>query len=128
MIDLPAIRARLEKASPGPWYFDCEWRGESFPNLYRLDCSILDYGMDGEEGIYIRRKEDVDFLNSVRQDIPALLDEVERLTKENEALRRRDGVILVAPGIYADPENLKTLRGCTCDSDSKLPCPHWGRK
>lgn len=61
MLNIEEIRARLEKASPGPW------RSGEMPILQDHDCCSVE------------RLEDVEFVSHARQDIPALLDEVERL-------------------------------------------------
>lgn len=48
--------------TPGPWRFDIEEKGASWPGRYRLDCDVLGYGMDGEEGIYLDNPADARLL------------------------------------------------------------------
>jgi beta-galactosidase GanA len=71
--ELQAIRARAEAATSGPWervgydndpYLSCTWRIAG-PTYYNLAVNA--------------NKADAEFIAAARQDIPRLLDEVERL-------------------------------------------------
>ena len=66
---LEEIRARCEAATPGPWVAEVK-------TLYGVSVS-----MPTENRYYDIRtnKHDADFIAHARQDIPDLLDEVERL-------------------------------------------------
>lgn len=73
---LSAIKERAAKAMPGPWY-----RGESYEQMYpgyyvasEANGLIV---LAEEEGIL--RDEDVQFIAHAREDVPALVAEVERL-------------------------------------------------
>lgn len=79
--ELAAIRERAEAATPGPW---TERRNDDEDNdfLYSID------GADGQPivkadcGVYPPDKEDATFIAAARSDVPALLDEVERLERD----------------------------------------------
>lgn len=80
--DLQAIRERCEAATPGPW-FGC---GDHID-----DCSGKPFAQ--AVGRFADRSHDTfcqnnEFIAHARQDIPALLAEVERLQTENLGLRR----------------------------------------
>jgi hypothetical protein len=73
-LDLAAIRARCDAATPGSWEYeeeDGEWE--------------INNGTTGE--IIPIKRNDAIFIAHARQDIPALLDEIDRLTRERNALR-----------------------------------------
>lgn len=83
MIDREAIRARVEKATPGPW------RSEPTSNDYAIlfpDGSgvalVWDWSENGEKTP--EAVANADFIAHARTDIPALLAEVDRL---REALK-----------------------------------------
>ncbi len=77
---LEAIKARAEKATPGPWYYDEEgcrayiWQSGSL-----LD-SVCHLQVSNRPGW----RKDAAFIAHARTDLPALVEEVERL---REALR-----------------------------------------
>ena len=98
-IDLDAIRARAWFATPGPWEVvrlcpDCGieqnskchcagkgdfgvWRADNGPNWNLVASPMIDdHGKSEQEAL------DADFIAHARQDIPALLTEVQRLRKE----------------------------------------------
>lgn len=68
-LDLEAIKARAEAATPGPW----ERRITTFTScgVQGPEMAIYDEGGHGEE--------DAEFIAHARTDIPALVAEVERL-------------------------------------------------
>lgn len=79
---LAEIRARCEAATAGPWWHD--WNMGGSPNevwvsgdSWGLICTT-DGGVGDED-------KDAEFIAHAREDIPALLAEVERLRGENEA-------------------------------------------
>lgn len=72
---LNAIKERVAKAMPGPWY-----RGEGYeqmcPGYYVASEANGLIVLAEEEGIL--RDEDVQFIAHAREDVPALIAEVER--------------------------------------------------
>lgn len=70
-LDLPAIRARAEAATPGPWVSDGSVWGD-------ISCRTGTLFHDIED------PADAEFVAMARTDIPALLAEVERLTRNLE--------------------------------------------
>lgn len=70
--DLKAIRNRCNLATPGPWKSYVERREEMIGS---------DFIMTGNEDIYLTgaTAADQDFIAHARQDIPLLLNEIERL-------------------------------------------------
>ncbi len=93
-LDLDAIKKRVAAATPGPWeaYLD--------PEVERYDPTVCANGhvvcrLNDETDW-----EDVQFIAHARDDIPALCDEVERLTHEltNE---RDEAMALLRRLVYA---------------------------
>lgn len=78
---IEAIRERAEKATEGPWNWDGDFtytkRGMLEPLIWESEYK----GIGVEE-------TDADFIAHSREDIPALLAEVERLQKQNEEYER----------------------------------------
>ncbi len=76
--ELTAIRNRAENASDGPWKAYVEGRD--------MDCGSSFIRTQGEDIELIGASvADIDFIANARQDIPMLLDEIERLrSKLNE--------------------------------------------
>jgi len=54
----------MGKHTPGPWKFDIEPRGNGWPGLFQVTTNILEYGLDGEEGIYIDNPADARLLSA----------------------------------------------------------------
>ncbi|HLZ25432.1 MAG TPA: hypothetical protein VKQ30_25195 [Ktedonobacterales bacterium] len=110
---LNEIRERAAKATPGPW--SC-WNGWQYDR--ETDTMAMQgIGPDGGYGkalatrdghdIYATRA-DAEFVACSREDIPALLAEVERLRTENEALMLAGrGTAQMATGAY---ERLQRLQ------------------
>lgn len=81
MIDLKAIKARADKASPGPWFI-----------FGRKGTEVLDGHPDYDSSEYIvpsndmhpekMRPENAEFICHAREDIPALIARVEELEKQ----------------------------------------------
>ena len=72
--ELVQIKRRCLEATPGPWTSRIEGREEM---------SGSDFIMTGEEDIYLSgaTKADQDFIAHARQDIPRLIEEIERLSR-----------------------------------------------
>lgn len=76
-LDLDAIHARCEKATPGPWFCEPEHQRDTRP--------ADTYDVLGPEGYLAANQEhpDADFIAHARTDVPALLDEIKRLRELN---------------------------------------------
>jgi len=80
---LATIREREEKASKGPWKKELGFCGaERIPFLVRPGFDGVQFGRRPNDD------NDMEFAAHARQDVPDLLDEVERLTRENERLQK----------------------------------------
>jgi hypothetical protein len=80
VIDVDAIRQRAENATPGPWRWSDKAdaliaEGESFETIFNLRL------------VTPTSRADAEFIAHAREDIPALLAEVTRLSEENQRLR-----------------------------------------
>ena len=76
---LDEIRSRCDAATPGPWVINAHMAGVGTGSGICI-CSNID-------------KQNAKFIANARQDIPALLDEVERLTAErNSAIKRAEAL------------------------------------
>jgi hypothetical protein len=74
--ELKAIRERADKATPGPWIDFIDTDGYLSVRDY-TNIAICDFGdLEGTEGW---DHDDAEFVAHARQDIPALVKEVERL-------------------------------------------------
>ena len=74
--ELEAVRARAEAATAGPW----EWHWDAILGQWNLAPGVLlADGTDGTPGGDKIDVENATFIAHARTDIPALLDEVERL-------------------------------------------------
>ena len=89
-IDLDAIKARAEAATPGPWNADVAQRGDCVvwgPNgRFVLNAQAEPHWVEFPEGWPTKRsvafdadRRDVEFIAHAREDVPALVAEVERL-------------------------------------------------
>lgn len=145
--ELAAIRERCEAATPGPWVYDAgdEWQpkfgpfddtGAGIVSEDRMREIVIGGHQDeqgGAVGVILNR--DAEFIAAARSDVPALLDEVERLRMdlglfrsenddlrvENERLRKvcQQLFALFPPG---SPD--AKARGCICqslDREQNLP-------
>lgn len=78
------IRGRENAATPGPWRDECvigrRKEIETFHTIRDKDGAIVDV-------LPISAYHDAAFIAHAREDIPALLDEVERLRAENEKFK-----------------------------------------
>lgn len=75
---LAEIKAREQAATKGPWFYSLN--GYIIPNDGGEPVAFV--GGSGDQAIL-----DCKFISRARTDIPALIAEVERLTKENQGLR-----------------------------------------
>lgn len=93
-LDLDAIEARANAATPGPWN---AWdRGVGFH--IALGDERDDWGRPEDllpEGLRtdIGRRADAEFIAAARTDVPALVAEVRRLRAELDELRRHLGAV-----------------------------------
>lgn len=84
-IDLAAIRKRAEDATDGPWKVTNENEGTEYLPFWVIG------GDDAEEGewfaeLHVGNKADATFIANARQDVPALIAEVERLRTQQARL------------------------------------------
>lgn len=80
-IDLAAIRARCEAATPGPWHFDPNSMHNFIIENDEYEAVVsIDPGMEDDFDDSIDISEgDGNFIVAARTDIPLLLAEIERL-------------------------------------------------
>ena len=109
---LDAIRARVEAATPGPWHVE----GESYDECWDTDCEPLPmpWGLAGPTGKSLWSSgageyahpdmATAEFIASAREDVPALLAEVERL---NEEVRRLGKFLDVCEVVHIHNVKLK---------------------
>jgi len=79
--DLAAIRERCDAATQGPWQMNEEDQ-TVVETCTGKEFIVADFSMDGWDETLL----DAAFIAHARTDIPALLDEIARLTKERDAL------------------------------------------
>jgi hypothetical protein len=94
-LDLDAIKARADAATPGPWAWDN--RGDKCDDIQLgVACDAKENPLTGyfddDDAIYVEqvaeslsRAADADFIAHARTDVPALCDAVERLTADLSA-------------------------------------------
>jgi hypothetical protein len=85
MTDINAIKARAKAATPGPW----DWHKNAHPN-----CNGTQWGwVSGPDGNVcfsgVQAGKDAIFIAHAREDIPALITEVERLNLDLKAANKR---------------------------------------
>ena len=109
--DLEAIKARAAAATEGPWEWDDPTIGQhwSRPEPWatvvddEVNCGGYCYGGSSSP---IKSDADGQFIAHAREDIPALVAEVERLREEREELQRRlDAVEALARSGIGKPYN-----------------------
>lgn len=110
-LDLEAIKARAAAATEGPWEWDDptigqHWsRPKPWTEVVNADVACGGYCYGGSSSPI---KSDVDgqFIAHAREDIPALVDEVERLREEMDGMVSRDwrGLMAILEDIY--PEDI----------------------
>lgn len=75
-LDLDAIKVRCEAATPGPWFVD---RGGEFDDPYYSIPAVC-RDKYGDNSLMVGSdKATAEFIAHARTDVPALVDEVERL-------------------------------------------------
>jgi hypothetical protein len=77
--ELETIRARCHEATPGPWKSFVEGRDHTSGNSFIMTGTRGARGNDIE--LFGATVADQDFIARARQDIPRLIDEIERLRK-----------------------------------------------
>ncbi len=80
--ELAQIEERAAKATPGPWEMEIDWRYEYY-STFSWACGPETTAQDDDEN---QASSDADFIAHAREDIPALIAEVRRLTAENARL------------------------------------------
>jgi hypothetical protein len=91
---LKAWREATEGVTPGPWRVFGR-RSDKLLCIYsrKVDDVVHWAGFDATSGPWTKRRRDAAFIALSRQALPALLDEVEALRAERDALRERlDGL------------------------------------
>lgn len=107
MLDLDAIKARCEAATPGPW----EWHSNGLRSG-DFDCIWGTVDNTGETYVGVHEDDSV-FIAHAIDDIPALVAEVERLRGEVERLS-------VFEEVEITEEDLKKLRDADARDASTL--------
>lgn len=99
-LDLDAIKARVEAATPGPWKADGgevsqHWsRPEPWQEVVSTEVSCMSYCYGGTAR-GVERDADAEFIAHARTDVPALVAEVERL-------RAREGRVRALAARYGE--------------------------
>jgi hypothetical protein len=108
--ELEAIRERAEKATPGPWTTEQSYDGDPDTPVLVGDgeylCASPD---DGVRGGHLF--EDADFIAHAREDVPALVAEIELL---RATLRDRDDELRIRDQEDAESEDMEQ-RAITAD-------------
>lgn len=94
-LDLAAIKARAEMATAGPWTPESRpWTGPDFPGEHHVVTSTENprYPVVALTGLWLgelnyQSSADKRFIAAAREDVPALLAEVERLAGECDGFR-----------------------------------------
>jgi hypothetical protein len=81
-LDLDAIEARANAATPGPWWADADKGGEV--SLWQVDPSDVDMAY------FPAADADNEFIATARTDVPALVAEVRRQQEHAANARRRE--------------------------------------
>lgn len=105
---LRQIRERAEKATPGPWTND--------------GCDISD--PIGRRICFIRDDDDADFMAHTREDIPALLAEVERL-RERLADMARDTIVSFELEVLSPNNTIEKAKQILRDLGREDEIPDW---
>ncbi len=99
-LELTAIKQRVEAATPGPW--PLVKKGNSVPSLaIEGICGVMSYS----------RPANAEFIAHAREDVPALLAEVERLQTRNRTLNH---ALKQVDELIHDGATVAELRRC-CD-------------
>jgi len=108
---LDAIRERCEAASMGPWIAEEPWKRPGVYTVKQKDIYIdwICYMQISNQPNYTN---DANFIAHAREDIPALLDEIDRLNRELDAAVE---VISCGTCRYNDDKNDEYCHGCHGD-------------
>ena len=111
--ELDAIRARADAATPGPWRYVRDTDGYRDAGFFVEPAGDIDFdwddyivaacdtrtiveeegidwearGLPGNPGFGVMKLNDADFIAHAREDIPALVAEIDRLRAENDQVR-----------------------------------------
>lgn len=135
MIDVKAIRERVDKATPGPWVST----GDAAPwsdkrREFAFGASILRDGVpiveggqqyESDEAVGVLGNDDADFIAHAREDIPVLLDALVISNARAERLARyaRAELELTGKMYTATRETLEAIVAeANAASDALLPC------
>lgn len=117
--ELEAIKARAEAATPGPWFYDPDndvrteagsiYETHGAFGRYKTDC------LTSGNGSYFNHS-DGEFIAHARQDVPALVAEVEKLRGEVDRLSHALGLFAVQPmGTWTHMDSLIMIARKTLD-------------
>lgn len=130
-----AIKARVDAATPGPWYW---WMGERTSLAKPLDIASDAWGQEqiaASKARYLARAylmPDAEFIARAREDIPALLADVATIEADNAELR---GVLGEMRGLLGRLVEGRPVSGAPCAEGAgwntgfclshayRLPCP-----
>lgn len=107
-MNLAEIKERESKATAGPW----AW-GESYFNVWlgsHLNTIVGSSGYDDGDSTVDVSEENAEFIAHAREDVPALIAEVERLEKESQkyfeqAMRLHEALLKTCDALGADIED-----------------------
>lgn len=91
---LAEIKARAEKATPGPWFLRDEGTFGEVLVQYRTEPHGFRFPVARAVRSTPGYAESAEFIAHARQDVPDLVAEVERLREENEELLEAIGTVL----------------------------------
>ena len=90
-LDLAAIRERVEKATPGPWREDGPWWHDNDEATVVITVDVDRAAVCIQPPLHARRglasDADMEFIAHAREDIPALLAEIDRLNATIQRVR-----------------------------------------
>lgn len=84
--------------TPGPWDYSLEKKDATWPGMYSLRTSILAYGRDGEEGIYIDNPDDAHLMFAAPELLEALKEVVAISDRKHDAWDKAHAAIAKAEG------------------------------
>ena len=119
MLDLEAIKKRVVAARPGPWEIvpdpmNAFLQEKGSPNTFAR--------LNGLSGGREQAAADAEFIAHAREDVPALLAELERLSEENVELRATlQSFVSEVPTVMNDAGNRSCVYCGTDDPVMHLP-------
>ncbi|GIM45942.1 hypothetical protein DNHGIG_14910 [Collibacillus ludicampi] len=117
---LQAIRERVNRATPGPWSIHREDVGDDVvfyvPTMIKSEKRTI---VDSDGGLISwsepctseQVEADAEFIAHAREDVPALLNEVERLEEENRRFREALEEISKEDSLYFAVKARQALKG-----------------